>query len=94
VTGLYPDHHGLIDNTFYDAGRDTFYSIRQRDKVEDPYYYGGLPIWQLVQQNGMKAASYFWVGSEAQLVVNIQAIIIVSTTKYLILSVFKRYLIG
>ncbi|MDI9874614.1 alkaline phosphatase family protein [Flectobacillus rivi] len=65
VTGLYPDHHGLIDNTFYDAGRDTFYSIRQRDKVEDPYYYGGLPIWQLVQQNGMKAASYFWVGSEA-----------------------------
>ena len=67
VTGLYPDHHGLIDNTFYDQGRDTFYSIRQRDKVEDSYYYGGLPIWQLVQQNGMKAASYFWVGSEAKI---------------------------
>ena len=64
VTGLYPVHHGLVDNTFYDPGRDTFYSIRQRDKVEDPYYYGGLPIWQLVQQNGMKSASYFWVGSE------------------------------
>ncbi|MBA4853145.1 ectonucleotide pyrophosphatase/phosphodiesterase [Emticicia sp. BO119] len=65
VTGLYPAHHGLVDNTFYDVNRDTFYSIRQRDKVEDPYYYGGIPIWQLVQQNGMKAASYFWVGSEA-----------------------------
>ncbi|WP_435353780.1 ectonucleotide pyrophosphatase/phosphodiesterase [Emticicia sp. SJ17W-69] len=65
VTGLYPGHHGLVDNTFYDKGRDTFYSIRQRDKVEDPYYYGGLPLWQLVQQNGMKSASYFWVGSEA-----------------------------
>ncbi len=67
VTGLYPDHHGLIDNTFYDAGRDTFYSIRQRDKVEDAYYYGGLPLWQLVQQNGMKSASFFWVGSEAKI---------------------------
>ncbi len=65
VTGLYPAHHGLVDNTFYDVNRDTFYSIGQREKVEDPYYYGGLPIWQLVQQNGMKAASYFWVGSEA-----------------------------
>jgi predicted AlkP superfamily pyrophosphatase or phosphodiesterase len=65
VTGLYPGHHGLVDNTFYDKERDTFYSIRQRAKVEDPYYYGGLPLWQLVQQNGMKAASYFWVGSEA-----------------------------
>ncbi|RYU95463.1 alkaline phosphatase family protein [Emticicia agri] len=65
VTGLYPAHHGLVDNTFYDVNRDTFYSISQRAKVEDPYYYGGLPIWQLVQQNGMKAASYFWVGSEA-----------------------------
>ena len=65
VTGLYPGNHGLVDNTFYDKGRDTFYSIRQRAKVEDPYYYGGLPLWQLVQQNGMKSASYFWVGSEA-----------------------------
>lgn len=65
VTGLYPAHHGLVDNSFYDAGRDAFYTMRQRDKVEDPYYYGGLPLWQLVQQNGMKAASFFWVGSEA-----------------------------
>lgn len=67
VTGLYPGNHGLVDNTFYDKGRDTFYSIRQRAKVEDSYYYGGLPLWQLVQQNGMKAASYFWVGSEARI---------------------------
>lgn len=65
VTGLYPGHHGLVDNTFYDKGRDTFYSISQRTKVEDPYYYEGLPLWQLVQQNSMKSASYFWAGSEA-----------------------------
>ncbi len=68
VTGLYPAHHGLVDNSFYDANRKTNYTMSQRDKVEDPYYYGGIPIWQLVQQNGMKAASYFWVGSEAPIV--------------------------
>lgn len=65
VTGLYPDHHGLVDNTFYDAELDLTYSIRNRERVENPEFYGGLPLWQLVQKHGMKSASYFWVGSEA-----------------------------
>ncbi len=65
VTGLYPDHHGLVDNTFYDSELDLQYSIGNRERVENPAFYGGLPLWQLVQQNGMKSASYFWVGSEA-----------------------------
>ena len=66
ITGMYPGNHGLVDNTFYDPGRDTFYSIGQRDKVQDGYYYSGLPLWQLAQQSDMKSASYFWVGSEAE----------------------------
>lgn len=65
VTGLYPDNHGLVDNTFYDKELDLQYSIGNRERVENPAFYGGLPLWQLVQQNGMKSASYFWVGSEA-----------------------------
>lgn len=65
VTGLYPDHHGLVDNTFYDQQLDLRYSISNRERVENPAFYGGLPLWQLAQQNGMKSASYFWVGSEA-----------------------------
>jgi len=64
VTGLYPGHHGLVDNNFYDKPRDVIYSMRKRDLVRDPYFYGGLPLWQLVQRNGFKSASYFWVGSE------------------------------
>nr|WP_236017336.1 ectonucleotide pyrophosphatase/phosphodiesterase [Roseivirga sp. E12] len=64
VTGLYPDHHGLVDNSFYDRNLDIQYSIRDRSAVENTAFYGGTPLWQLVQQNGMKSASYFWVGSE------------------------------
>ncbi len=64
VTGLYPGHHGLVDNTFYDKPRDVTYRISNREMVRDPYFYGGLPLWQLVQRNGFKSASYFWVGSE------------------------------
>ena len=65
VTGLYPDHHGLVDNSFYDPELDLQYSTRNRSVVENPAFYGGTPLWQLVQQKGMKSASYFWVGSEA-----------------------------
>lgn len=65
VTGMYPNTHGLVDNNFYDAELDIQYSIGNRKVVENPAFYGGLPLWQLAQQNGMKSASYFWVGSEA-----------------------------
>ncbi len=64
VTGLTPGHHGLVDNSFYDRTRKTKYGMRMRDKVEDPYYYGGVPLWELAKQHGMKSASFFWVGSE------------------------------
>ncbi len=65
VTGLYPGNHGLVDNNFYDRKLDLRYSIGNRKVVENPAFYDGLPLWQLVQKNGMKSASYFWVGSEA-----------------------------
>jgi ectonucleotide pyrophosphatase/phosphodiesterase family member 4 len=65
ITGLYPGHHGLISNSFYDSKKGVEYGIRNRKMVEDPFYYGGMPLWQLTQKNGYKSASYFWVGSEA-----------------------------
>lgn len=64
VTGLYPAHHGLVDNSFYDPARQEFYGMKMRDKVIDPYYYGGIPLWQLAKQHHLKSASFFWVGSE------------------------------
>jgi predicted AlkP superfamily pyrophosphatase or phosphodiesterase len=33
--------------------------------VQDGYWYGGTPIWVLAEQQGIKAASYFFVGTEA-----------------------------
>lgn len=64
VTGLNPGHHGLVDNQFYDRKRHQVYGMRDKAKVADPYYYGGIPLWQLAKQNGLKSASFFWVGSE------------------------------
>jgi predicted AlkP superfamily pyrophosphatase or phosphodiesterase len=64
VTGLHPGNHGLVDNSFYDKTRNTTYGMRDLAKVVDGYYYGGIPLWQLAMQHGVKSASYFWVGSE------------------------------
>jgi predicted AlkP superfamily pyrophosphatase or phosphodiesterase len=67
VTGLYPGNHGLVDNDFYDPKEKKLYAIKKRDMVEDPVFYGGTPLWQLAQQQGMKSASFYWVGSEAKI---------------------------
>lgn len=65
ATGLYPDHHGLILNNFYADDAGGRYSIGDRNSVQDPVYYGGEPIWISAERQGLKAASFYWVGSEA-----------------------------
>jgi predicted AlkP superfamily pyrophosphatase or phosphodiesterase len=65
ATGMLPEHHGLVDNAFYEPAKDQVYTMGNRDIVQDGYWYGGTPIWVLAEQNGVKAASYFFVGTEA-----------------------------
>jgi predicted AlkP superfamily pyrophosphatase or phosphodiesterase len=65
ATGMKPENHGLVDNSFYEPEKDLVYSMGKRDIVEDGYWYGGTPIWVLAEQHGIKSASYFFVGSEA-----------------------------
>lgn len=64
VTGLYPGNHGLVDNGFYDPAQEKLYTMKNREVVTDSSFYGGIPLWQLAKRNGIKSASYFWVGSE------------------------------
>ncbi|MFB9078952.1 ectonucleotide pyrophosphatase/phosphodiesterase [Flavobacterium procerum] len=63
VTGLYPDHHGIINNVFYDASLDQAFSLSSNAK-NDSRFYGGNPIWNLAEQQGVKTASFFWPGSD------------------------------
>ena len=63
ITGLYPAHHGLIDNYFYDYQKKKFYAMSNKEAAEDGSWYGGTPLWSLVEKQGMLAASMMWVGS-------------------------------
>lgn len=65
ATGLYPDHHGLVNNSFYAPDLDLVYRIGDRSMVENAAFYGGEPVWNTVRKAGLKTASFYWVGSEA-----------------------------
>lgn len=67
VTGLYPEHHGIVANLFYDPARDQTYAYNNPETVTDGSWYGGTPLWSLAEQQGMRSACYFWPGSEAEI---------------------------
>jgi predicted AlkP superfamily pyrophosphatase or phosphodiesterase len=67
ITGLYPEHHGIVGNVFYDPARKQVYSYKDAATVTDGTWYGGTPLWVLAEEHGMRAASFFWPGSEADI---------------------------
>lgn len=67
ATGLYPDNHGLIFNNFYDYEKQEWYKVSDRKSIENGNFYGGEPIWNTAEKQGVTAATLFWVGSEADI---------------------------
>ncbi len=67
VTGLYPEHHGIVANSFYDPARNARYAISDQKAVADGTWYSGTPLWSLAESQGMRTACFFWPGSEAEI---------------------------
>ncbi len=64
VTGLYPENHGLIANTFTNPKTNEKYSLYDSAVVSDAKWYKGEAIWETAKRQGVITASYFWPGSE------------------------------
>ena len=64
VTGLRPDHHGVVHNNMSDPELGKF-SLSDRKAVGDARWWGGEPIWIGAMKSGQRAATMFWPGSEA-----------------------------
>jgi predicted AlkP superfamily pyrophosphatase or phosphodiesterase len=67
VTGLYPAHHGMVNNEFFDPASGVLFRFNQPNMVENARWWGGEPIWATAVKQGRKAATAFWVGSEAEI---------------------------
>ena len=64
ATGLTPDHHGIIANTFWDREKGVEFSLGNKVTRADGRYYGGDPVWLTAKHQGVKTATVFWVGSD------------------------------
>ena len=65
VTGMRAETHGLVGNRFWDPARNAAYAMGDTSVVFDGTWYRGEPIWVTAAKQGMVAASFFWVASEA-----------------------------
>lgn len=67
VTGLRPDHHGVVANTMEDpAIAGTRFSMGNRAATTDRRWWdGGEPIWVTAEKDGVRSGTMFWPGSEA-----------------------------
>lgn len=67
VTGLRPDRHGIVDNTMNDPQLGGFW-LSNREAVSDGRWWGdGEPVWNTAQAHGLRTATMFWPGSEADI---------------------------
>ncbi len=58
ATGAHADRHGIIDNVFRDRERGLYDYSAEADWLE------AEPIWVAAERQGVRAAVFFWVGSE------------------------------
>ena len=67
VTGLYPENHGIVSNSFYDpAFGETFSMGKAESNQQARWWAGGEPVWITAEKQGVRSACYFWPGSEAE----------------------------
>ena len=60
ATGVYPDRHGILHNSFYDRESGFHSYPNDANLIDSP------PVWVLAEQEGITTGVYFWVGSETQ----------------------------
>ncbi|KAM0802327.1 alkaline-phosphatase-like protein [Usnea florida] len=66
VTGLYPESHGVVGNTFWDPDLEAeFHYTDPARSLQPKWWAGGEPLWVTAEKQNVKAAIHMWPGSEA-----------------------------
>lgn len=66
VTGLYPESHGVVGNTFWDPDLEAeFHYTDPARSMQPKWWAGGEPLWVTAEKQNVKAAIHMWPGSEA-----------------------------
>ncbi|KAF4220610.1 hypothetical protein CNMCM8980_001565 [Aspergillus fumigatiaffinis] len=67
VTGLYPESHGIVSNTFWDpALKENFHYTNQSISMQ-PKWWNAEPLWMTAERHGLRTGIHMWPGSEAHI---------------------------
>lgn len=64
VTGLTPEHHGIVANDMRDPSTGRTFGM-STSEAREPMWWGGEPLWVTAERGGRRAGTMFWPGSEA-----------------------------
>ena len=67
ATGYHVDKHKILGNKFFSKTLNKEYSMRDSKAVQNGQFYGMEPIWVTAEKNDILSATYFWIGSEAEI---------------------------
>ncbi|KAF2681850.1 Phosphodiest-domain-containing protein [Lentithecium fluviatile CBS 122367] len=65
ATGLYPEAHGVVGNTFWDPAQQKEFYYTDPERSMQPEWWGGEPIWRTAERQDVRVAVHMWPGSEA-----------------------------
>jgi len=64
VTGLYPEHHGVVGNRMTDGSIAERFT-QSSETAKEALWWGGEPVWVTAIRQGLRAFTMFWPGTEA-----------------------------
>lgn len=64
VTGLLPVHHGIVNNHFVDPTDNVRFRYSDTTVSRLSRWWLGEPLWVTAERQGVRAASFFWPGSD------------------------------
>ncbi|KAK5151725.1 type I phosphodiesterase/nucleotide pyrophosphatase [Cryomyces antarcticus] len=67
VTGLYPESHGIVGNTFWDPEMQEEFFYTDPLRSMQPKWWEGEPVWVTAENQGIRTAIHMWPGSEAHI---------------------------
>jgi predicted AlkP superfamily pyrophosphatase or phosphodiesterase len=67
ATGLYPDQHGVVNNTMHDPVLGNFSPSNRAANTDGRWWDRAEPIWVTAQKQGLRTASVFYPGTQAEI---------------------------
>ena len=68
VTGMYPESHGVVGNTFWDPElQEKFHNTVPSKSMQPKWWSEAEPLWVTAEKANVRSAIHMWPGSEVDM---------------------------